>query len=74
MSISEPNELYWDSTYAIAISLLLHFPDRTPERVGLQELAELIQQLPGFSDDPELVNDRILQDIFIVWYEEALNA
>jgi FeS assembly protein IscX len=39
--------------------------------VGLNELAELVEALPGFRDDPALVNERILFDIQITWYEEA---
>jgi FeS assembly protein IscX len=64
-------ELYWDATYAIAISLMTHHPDLQPEYVGLNELVELIINLPGFQDDPALVTERILQDIQITWFEEA---
>ena len=67
-------ELFWDATYAIAMALIEKHPDIDPEQIGLLELAALIEQLPGFSDDPALVTERILQDIQIVWYEEALNA
>ena len=66
-------ELYWDATYAIVVALMEHFPERNPETVGLDELAELVQSLPGFSDDPALVTERILLDIQVVWYEEATN-
>lgn len=64
-------ELYWDATYAIAISLMANYPDLQPEYVGLNELVELIINLPGFRDDPALVTERILQDIQIIWFEEA---
>ena len=64
-------ELYWDSTYAIAIALMEHYPQSDPEDVGLNQLAEFIVALPGFSDDPAMVTERILADIQIVWYEEA---
>jgi len=67
------DELYWDSTYAIALALIEQHPDLDPEDVGLAELAELIENLPGFSDDPELATERILLDIQIVWYEETTN-
>jgi FeS assembly protein IscX len=63
--------LYWDSTYAIALALIEHYPDRLPEDVGLNELADLVEALPGFNDDPALANERILLDIQITWYEEA---
>lgn len=67
------DELFWDSTYAIALALIEHHPDLDPEDVGLQEMAELIENLPGFSDDPALATERILLDIQIVWYEEITN-
>ncbi|MCA9984219.1 MAG: Fe-S cluster assembly protein IscX [Anaerolineales bacterium] len=64
-------ELFWDATYAIVVSLLEHHPDLDPQFVGLDELAELVEALPGFQDDPAMATERILQDIFIAWYEEA---
>lgn len=67
------DELYWESTYAIALALIQHHPDLDPEDVGLGEMAELIENLPGFSDDPALATERILLDIQIVWYEEITN-
>ncbi|MGH2537134.1 MAG: Fe-S cluster assembly protein IscX [Candidatus Promineifilaceae bacterium] len=62
--------LYWDSTYALALALKANYPDRSPNEVGLLELAELIEALPGFADERELGNERILMDIQIAWYEE----
>jgi FeS assembly protein IscX len=50
-----------------------HFPERLPEEVGLYELADLVESLPGFQDDPGLANERILLDIQTVWYEETTN-
>jgi FeS assembly protein IscX len=66
-------ELYWDSTYAIALALIEHYPEVDPEDVGLHEMAQLIEKLPEFSDDPALVTERILLDIQLVWYEEVTN-
>ncbi len=66
-------ELFWESTYAIAVALIQHFPDINPKNVGLQEMAEMIQNLPDFADDPDMVTERILIDIQIVWYEEVTN-
>lgn len=64
-------ELYWDATYAIAVSLIEHYPEVSPDRVGLRELERLVERLPNFRDDPVLANERILKDIQITWYEEA---
>ncbi len=65
--------LYWDSSYGIALALIDTYPDKTPEEMGLHELAALIPALPGFKDYPELANERILNDIQIAWYEELTN-
>ncbi|MCA9866793.1 MAG: Fe-S cluster assembly protein IscX [Anaerolineales bacterium] len=70
LSDHEP-ELYWDSTYAIVVSLMEHYPDRPPTEVGLEELVTLVESLPGYRDDSALVNEQLLMDILTVWYEEA---
>ena len=67
------SELYWDATYAIVIAIMEQFPERDPADIGLYELANLVESLPGFSDDPGMVTERILLDIQITWYEETLN-
>ena len=69
----QPLQLYWESTYAISVALIIHYPERNPEDVGLQELAKLVESLPGFDDDPGMLPERILLDIQTVWYEEATN-
>lgn len=66
-------DLYWDSTYAIVTVLMENYPQVDPEQMGLYELAELIENLPGFQDDPSLVTEQILLDIQTVWYEETTN-
>lgn len=71
MTITESPALYWDTAYAIAIALINQHPDRDPTQVGLEELADLVQALPGFHDDPAFVNERLLMDIQITWYEET---
>jgi FeS assembly protein IscX len=63
-------ELYWDSTYAIAVALMEQYPHLQPEMVGLDELTEMVESLPGFVDDPALATERMLLDIQITWYEE----
>ncbi len=66
------HELYWDSTYAIAMTLLEIYPSTHPEQVGLLELADLVSALPNFCDDPAFATERILLDIQNVWYEEKV--
>ena len=69
ISDNEP-ALFWDSAYAIALALIDHYPDVDPENVGLNELALMVEALPGFRDDPLLANERILLDVQFAWYEE----
>jgi FeS assembly protein IscX len=66
--------LYWDSPYAIVLALMARFPATSPLDVGLEELLELVLALPGFADDPGLVNERFLLDIQATWYEEVTSA
>ena len=65
-------ELYWDSTYAIAVALMEQYPHLQPEMVGLDELTEMVENLPGFVDDPALATERMFLDIQITLYEETL--
>ena len=67
----DESELYWDATYAVAMALIESHPQIDPASVGLEELEQMIERLPNFVDDPSLVNERILLDIQITWYEEA---
>lgn len=69
-----PLELYWDATYAIVVTLIENHPELQPENVGLLEIATLVEQLPGFADDPSMVTERILLDIQNVWYEESTES
>lgn len=73
MTDVEGPSLYWDSTYAIALALREYYPSLNPENVGLLELAEMVEKLPGFADEPELATERILADILMVWFEELTN-
>jgi FeS assembly protein IscX len=49
------------------------YPQYNPEFIGLYELADLVESLPGFKDDPALATKQILLDIQTVWYEETTN-
>lgn len=64
-------ELYWDSTYAIVVALMDHYPGSKPEHIGLEQLNQMVEALPGFVDDSASVNEQFLLDILTVWYEEA---
>jgi FeS assembly protein IscX len=63
--------LTWDDSYAIAQELAKAKPGINLEEVSLLMIYNWTMELPGFSDDPELANDAILEAIFQEWYEEV---
>lgn len=63
-------KLYWDSDYEIVLALMEAYPEIDLDQLGLEELSRRITSLPGFADDPALVNDAILKAILRDWYEE----
>ena len=65
-------ELYWDSSYAIARRLIAAHPDVELSTVTLNMVYDWVLALPDFVDDPQLVNDDLLQAICQEWYEERL--
>lgn len=64
------NPLYWDASYEIILTLMEVYPDIDLDSVGLEQLNQMILELPNFMDEPALVNDGILNDILREWYEE----
>lgn len=65
------DSLTWDDSYAIALALIEKFPKIDLEEVSLQMIYRLTIELPGFCDEPELVNDGILAAIYQEWFEEV---
>jgi FeS assembly protein IscX len=65
------NRLYWESSYAIVLTLMEVYPTVDLDSVGLMQLRDWIVALPNFADDPDLANDVILTGILREWYEEA---
>lgn len=63
--------LHWDSAYEIVLALMERYPEVNWDDVGLGGLLQMIMSLPGFADDPSLVNDGILTEILREWYEES---
>ncbi|MGQ0603977.1 MAG: Fe-S cluster assembly protein IscX [Anaerolineales bacterium] len=63
-------ELYWDSSYAIALRLMARYPDVDLDAVTLRMLYNWVIALPEFCDDPQLANDDLLDAIFQEWLEE----
>jgi FeS assembly protein IscX len=66
-------ELYWDSSYAIARRLIAAHPDVELGTVTLNMIYDWVIALPDFVDDPQLVNDELVQAIYQEWYEIRLD-
>jgi FeS assembly protein IscX len=67
----ENSTITWEDSYAIAQSLSRLNPDINLEDVSLMMIYEWTLALPGFDDDPEIVNDGILEAIYQEWFEEV---
>ena len=63
--------LYWESSYEIVLSLMETFPELDVETVGVEQLYQMVIALPDFADDPQMVNDEILEQLLREWYEET---
>jgi FeS assembly protein IscX len=72
MTAMIPEErLDWDDTFGIVQSLSRNHPQVDFEELSLATLYNWIVALADFDDDPSLVNDEILLQIFNAWYEEV---
>jgi len=72
MTAMIPEErLDWDDTFGLVQSLSRNHPQVDFEELSLATLYNWIVALADFDDDPSLVNDEILLQIFNAWYEEV---
>ena len=68
------SDLSWDSPYAVALALIEAHAELNVEDIGYEQLVTLVTALPNFIDDPELANEKLLDDIIRDWYEEVSEA
>ena len=61
----------WDDSYTIAQELRKKYPNVRLDEVSLNMIFEWTLDIPGFDDDPDMVNDEILLSILQEWYEEV---
>jgi len=66
------NSLSWESTFEIVIALKKRYPTVQIADLSLNDIFAMTIDLPEFEDDPNLANERILEDIYIEWIEESL--
>jgi FeS assembly protein IscX len=62
--------LRWTDVRDIAIALDEAHPDVDVANLRFTDLWKWVQQLPGFSDDPNKSNEKILEAIQMAWLDE----
>ena len=62
--------LKWVDTLDIAIELDEKYPDEDPQWINFVDLRNLVLSLEVFEDDPEKVNEKILESIQQNWKKE----
>lgn len=61
----------WTDTLEIAIALSEGHPDIDPKTIRFTDLHRWVMALPGFSDDPNRSNEKILESIQMQWIDEV---
>ncbi len=61
----------WTDTLEIAIRLSEAHPEVDPKTIRFTDLHKWVMALPGFDDDPNRSNEKILEAIQMNWIEEA---
>ena len=61
----------WTDTLEIAIALCEAHPEVDPQYVRFTDLHRWICELPGFDDNPQASNERVLEAAQAAWMEEA---
>jgi FeS assembly protein IscX len=61
----------WTDTLDIAIALAEKHPGVDPRYLRFTDLHRWIMALPGFEDDPNRSNEKILEAIQMAWLDEA---
>jgi len=62
--------LKWVDIRDIAIALEEQHPNADVVNIRFTDLWKWVRELPGFSDDPEKSNEKILEAIQMTWLEE----
>ena len=60
----------WTDVHEIAIELEERHPEADVVNLRFTDLWKWVQELPGFVDDPQKSNEKILEAIQMAWLEE----
>ena len=63
-------KLRWTDVHDIAIELEERHPDVDNNNLRFTDLHRWVMELPGFGDDPNRSNEKILEAIQAAWIEE----
>lgn len=61
----------WTDTQDIAIALAEQHATVDPRTIRFTDLHRWVCALPGFADDPQHSNEKILEAIQMAWIDEA---
>lgn len=61
----------WTDTFDIAIALSEIHSDVDPRTIRYTDLHRWVMALPGFDDDPNRSNEKILEAIQMQWIDET---
>jgi FeS assembly protein IscX len=65
-----PTKLKWTDVEDIALLLVEKYPETDPLTVRFTDLHRYVRELPGFDDDPDKSNEKILEAIQMRWLDE----
>jgi FeS assembly protein IscX len=60
----------WTDVREVAIALAERYPEVDPLSVRFTDLHRWVCELPGFEDDPERSNEKVLEAIQMTWLDE----
>lgn len=63
-------KLTWRDADEIAWALMDAHPEQDPLKLSFPKLHKMVCELPDFADKPEASNEKILENIQMVWYSE----
>ncbi len=61
----------WTDSRDIAIALAEAHPEVDPQYLRFTDLHRWVTELPGFADDAQKSNEKILEAIQMMWLDEA---
>lgn len=61
----------WSDVRDIAIELAERHPDVSPLSIRFIDLHRWVCELPGFADDPQKSNEKVLEAIQMAWLDEV---